>query len=129
MAVAPITLQISIEPWPGADSREVAELTAQLYEQISYLKVQSTELPEGLEAPSGAKGVNDPLTLGTIVVTAVTSARFLNGMCSVLQAWLSARGARTLKITMGDDSLELTGASSEEQRVLTQAWIERHSVP
>jgi hypothetical protein len=120
-------LQVSINPWNDSDPREIAELTAQLREQISALRVHSVDLPENGESPAGAKGLGDPLTLGIVFVTAVTSKRFLDSLCSMLQAWLSARGARGVKVTMGDDTLELTGVASREQQAITQAWIDRHS--
>ena len=127
MTNAPTTLHVSIDPWDDSDPREIAELTAQLREQVSTLRVRSIDLPENEESPDGAKGLSDPLTLGMILVTAVTSKTFLTSMCTVLQTWISARGARGIKVTVGDDTLELTGVASREQQAITQAWIDQHS--
>jgi hypothetical protein len=43
-----------------------------------------------------------------------------------LQGW-TARGGRSVKLDVGGDTIEITGASRAQQDQLIAAWIERHA--
>jgi hypothetical protein len=53
----------------------------------------------------------------------------LRHVVAVIKSWVDRQPVRNVKITLGDDTLELTGASADDQRRLVDAWISRHAVP
>jgi hypothetical protein len=41
----------------------------------------------------------------------------------VLQAWLARRSGRTVKLTLGTDSIEISGGSASYQRQLIETFL------
>lgn len=116
-------LTIAVEGGLDSDREEVAELTGQLRRQLLELNVDNVELVRSGEAPPGSK-VADPITIGALVVTLAPTA--IQGVIGLLQNWLRARPVRSVKVTLGRDSIELTNASAESLEQLTMAFIARH---
>ena len=46
-------------------------------------------------------------------------------MARTLQGWVCDRGDLTVKLQLGENVLELSGVSSEQQDRLIDEWIER----
>jgi Effector Associated Constant Component 1 len=110
---------------PDADPAELDEITAKLRRELLELDVDSVERAPAGEAPDGSRGI--PLALGALVVK-FAAPKLLAALVGVIKSWASRHGgARSVKLTMNGDSLEVTGASSEEQDRLIESWIDRHS--
>lgn len=77
-------------------------------------------------APEGAKGL-ELLTFGGLAIRAALGAPALKSVVDVTVAWLGRQGARSVKLTLDGDMLELTGVSSDEQGRLVDQWIARHA--
>ena len=99
------------------------ELTASLRRELSELDVESVELAPGAAPPAGAK-VGEVLAVGALVVKVAQSAASVLPLVRALQEWAS-RGGRTVKLDVGGDTIELTGATREQQDRLIAAWLER----
>ena len=110
---------------PDADPAEIDEITAKLRRELLELDVESVERAPAGEAPEGSRGI--ALALGALVVK-FAAPKLLAAVVAVIKGWASRHGgARSVKLTMNGDSLEVTAASSEEQDRLIEAWIDRHS--
>jgi hypothetical protein len=118
-------LTLAIEGTPDTDREELARLTAQLRSQLLELDVDRVELARGGKPPSGSK-VADPVTIGAIIVTLAPT--MIQAVIALVQNWHKGgdRPVNGIKLTLGDDSVELTNASPQQLEQLTQAFMARH---
>jgi hypothetical protein len=117
-------LGIQVRGEPDADPEEVAEATLQLRRELLDLDVGTVEVPRTGEAPPGTRGV-ELAALGGLVVS-MAKPELLGGVIAAIRSWLSRSQRRSIKLALGDDVLELTGVSSDEQRRLADEWLRRH---
>ncbi|HTQ88731.1 MAG TPA: hypothetical protein VMK84_04485 [Streptosporangiaceae bacterium] len=117
-------LGIQVRGGPGADPEEVAEATLQLRRELLDLDVGTVEAPRAGEAPPGTRGV-EVAALGGLMVS-MAKPEFLGAVVAAVRSWLSRSQSRSIKLALGDDVLELTGVSSDEQRRLADEWLRRH---
>ncbi len=103
----------------GADARELDELTRNLRNELRQQDVRSVERIAQGEAPPGSKG--DPFTLGWLAVT--LSPIVANKVFDILVEWARRKHDRTVKVTIGQDTIELSGASGEERQKLLNKWM------
>jgi hypothetical protein len=116
-------VRVQIEPQQGADADELAGLAAQLRRELAGLDVQSVELERAGEVPEGAKAV-DVLALGALVVKLGPVA--VGVVARVVQGWLRRASARSVKLQLDGDVIELTGASSQDQERLITLMESKH---
>lgn len=117
--------QLRVEIAGAADAEELDELTSSLRRQLLELDVERVDRERDKQAsPAGSKAV-DPITLGTLVVTLARSASALVGVVRTVRSSLSGSQTRSVKLSLGGDVLEITGASSKELDRLIAAWLER----
>jgi hypothetical protein len=121
----PITLALRVDE-DGSDAGELAELTAKLRREILQLDVDSVEAASAGAAPAGAKAV-DIAVIGTLLVQMGKTAGGLTSLVRAVQGWLRPQSARTVRLELDGDAIEITGASSRDQQRLIDLWIERHS--
>jgi hypothetical protein len=62
------------------------------------------------------------------LVETATSSALLGAVVKVIQSWVAARRGRSVKIALGDDFIEVSGVSSDDQRRLIEQWIAAHAV-
>jgi hypothetical protein len=122
---APITLAVRVEA-AGSDADELAEVTAKLRREILQLDVDSVDAASAGAAPPGAKAV-DIAVIGTLLVQIGTTAGALTSVVRAVQGWLRPGSARTVRLQLDGDALEITGASSKDQQRLIDLWLERHA--
>jgi len=118
-----LELRVGLELEPGADAAEVEERTLQLRGELLELDVDDVRQPSVGPPPVGAKGVDSAL-VGTLVVTAGREA--VSAVVRLVAGWFSRGGGRSVKLQVGDDVLELSDASREEQRRVVEAFLARH---
>jgi hypothetical protein len=123
MSEQQLQLRVALELDPGADAAEVEERTLQLREELLELDVDDVQQPSVGPPPEGAKGVEGAL-LGTLVLTAGREA--VSAVVHLIAGWLSRGGARSIKLRIGDDLLELSDASKEQQQQAMEAFLARH---
>ena len=126
MADGTATLDVHLGLDSGADARELDDLTAGLRRELLELDVDAVDRPEGGPAPEGARAV-EVAALGALLVTLAKTPAVLGAVVNTVRAWLSRGQGRKVKITLGDDELEITGVSSEQQERLIGDWIARHA--
>jgi hypothetical protein len=109
-----------------SDAEELAHLTDKLRRNLLQLDVDAVEHSAAGEPPAGAKAV-DLMLIGTLVVTLGRSASKLASVVRTVQDWVGTRPARTVKLQLDGDTIEITDASSRDQQRLIDTWIERHA--
>jgi hypothetical protein len=105
---------------------ELASLTEQLREELLDLDVDDVRPASGGAAPEGSKAI-ELAALGALIVRLATSPKALLGVVRTISGWIQRSGARSVHVQIGDDVLEVSGISSEDQHALIGAWIERHT--
>jgi hypothetical protein len=121
-----LAVRVEIASETDVDAARLEELTASLRRELIELDVQAVDRIEDDSAPPGAK-VGEVLALGALVVKVAKSAASVAAVVRALQDW-AARGGRSVKLDVGGDTIELTGASRAQQDRLIEAWIERQAV-
>jgi len=112
----------------GADAEQLEELTRALRAEILTLDVESVVPRSGGEAPPGARGV-DAAAVGALVVSVAPALGALARLVTTVVDWLRRGGTqRTVRLKIGDDELELSGASSAMQQQLAMDWIRAHAL-
>ena len=119
-------LALQLETLPDTDSEELAALVQRLRAELLDLDVDRVEPLAAGEAPEGAKGV-ELLALGGLVVQFILQPGVLTSIVDGVRSWLQRQSARSVKLTLDGDSLEVTGVSSEEQDRLVELWIARNA--
>ncbi|HEV7890348.1 MAG TPA: hypothetical protein VGP08_06900 [Pyrinomonadaceae bacterium] len=118
-------LEIELGREAEDDARELARLTASLREELLRLEVESVYLAREGAAPAGAKAA-DPVSWGTVLVTLAASGGVLTTLVGAVQSWLMRGERRSVKLKIGEDTLEVTNLSSKEQSRLIKGWVSRH---
>lgn len=121
-----LAVRVEVASEGDVDPARLEELTASLRRELSELEVEAVERVDGGPPPAGAK-VGEVLALGALVVKVARSAGSVLAVVRTLQDWAS-RGGRSVKLDVGGDTIELTGASREQQDRLIEAWIERQAL-
>jgi hypothetical protein len=119
-------LALEVETLPDTDSEELAALVQRLRAELLDLDVDRVEPLTAGEAPEGAKGV-ELLALGGLVVQFALQPEVLTSIVDGVRSWLQRQSARSVKLTLDGDALEVTGVSSEEQDRLVELWIARNA--
>ena len=118
-----IGLTLQVQPAPDGDVEELAELTGRLRAELLELDVAGVDPVTDENAPPQAKGLG--------VLAGWLAVRFgtldgLRAVVSAVRAW-AARTNRMVEVTYGGDVLKVTGATSEQQDKIIDAWLARHT--
>jgi hypothetical protein len=124
MAEGPLQLQVEIGLEPDADAAELDEETLELRQELLELDVNAVERPAAGPPPEGARAIELAL-LGTLLVTAGQEA--IGPVVRAIADWMTRRHSRSVKLTLGGDSIEATDLSDEDQRRLLEAFLARHT--
>jgi hypothetical protein len=106
-----------------ADPDATVALTDSLQEDLLELDVEHVDAPVTVEVPDDAKA-GGGLALDMLAVS-LTPA-MLTAVVAVVRSWLSRQGDRRVKLKIGDDILELSGVSQDDQHRLVDDWLRRH---
>ncbi len=116
-----ISFHITVNSTSDIDKEDLAELSRELYEELNEVdSIISVEPIRGNELPKGAKGPS--IDFATLLIK-IAEFGGITALITVLGTWLGRDKSRTLKLQIGDKSLELTGLSAVEQQELTQ-WFQ-----
>jgi hypothetical protein len=119
-------LTVEVEAMADTDAEELAFLTDRLRDELLGLDVDAVHSAVGGEAPDSSKGVG-LVAAGGLVVRFVLRQDLLQSIIDGIRSWLGRQHARSIKLTLDGDSLELTGVSSAEQDRLVELWVIRHA--
>jgi hypothetical protein len=110
------------------DDEAIAESALALGQELAELDVDEVRPVAAGEAPEGAKGI-ELLALGGLLIKLAQSAQVLRQVVDAVRDWVGRTGARSVKLTLDGDVLEVTGASGADMKKLIDAWVQRHSEP
>ncbi len=111
----------------GADNERLEGLSLQLRRELLGLDVASVEPDRSGTAPEGTRGGLVAMA-GVLVVSLQPTVQAVAGVIATVRDWMRRTGGnRTVKIEIGGDVLELTGASDQVQQRLVDDWIKRHA--
>jgi len=125
MAAGAGELSVKLQAGPDTDAEELVQLAGRLRAELLDLDVDDVQQPPRAEAPVESKG-GGWVTAGELVVQLVASAETLMSIITGVRSWLGRNSARSVKLTMGGDVLEVSGVSSAEQDRLIDLWVSRH---
>jgi hypothetical protein len=118
-----VELLVTAELDPGADDAELEGRTLDLREELLELDVEQVRSPPAGPAPDGARAA-DAALLGTLVVTLGQEA--IGAVVRAVAGWLSRGGSRSVRLQLGDDSIELSDVSAADQRQMLETFLARH---
>ena len=120
-------LSVELQAGPDAGAEELAQLVGRLRAELLDLDVDDVQQAARAEAPEESKGAGW-LAAGELVVQLAASAQALMSIIAGVRSWLGRNSVRSVKLTMGGDALEVSGASSAEQDRLIDLWVARHAI-
>jgi hypothetical protein len=109
---------------PGGDSGALDELLHHLRLELLQLDVDSVTSVPAAPAPPGSKGV-EMAAAAALLVHVKGSVAALNLVVSAVRAWLSRSKDKGLsvKVTIGDRTLELALATTEQHELMVQEFL------
>jgi hypothetical protein len=115
-------LVMQVVPMADSDAEELADLAGQLHAELLGVDDATIgPLPAGA-VPEGAKGLGD--VAGWLVAQFGT----LDGLRALVAAarGFASRTGRTVEVSIDGDPIKVTGATSQQQQQLIDAWLARH---
>jgi hypothetical protein len=122
MTAGPGELSVVVQAGSDADTEELAQLADRLRPEFLDLDVDAVWQPVRGEASEDAKGA-DLLAAGELVVGLIASPEVLASIIDTVRSRLGRNRARSVKLTLDWDALEVTGMSSAEQERLIDPWV------
>jgi len=117
-------LAVKLDLGAGASEEQADELTRALREELVDLGAD-VDLVDADDAPDGGKGFG-LLAVGSLIVK-IASSDALGNVVGALKAWVTRDAKRSVKLVLGDDSLELTGVTGAQQQQLIDEWLRKVS--
>ena len=124
-----VSLQLVVQFPDDADEIDAMEAARQLRRELLRTTAVEEVNHAGSGAPSSPDAKGGALTWGTLLVTLSPAGGVLTTLIGAVQAFLTHARARAVTIQIGEDRLELTAASRQEQQQLVTAFLERHPGP
>lgn len=124
----PTRLEINLNVGDDLSPLEMETLTAAMRRELLNLDVASVDRVSGGPAPDGSRGV-ELAAIGALLVNLGKATPVLGQVVEVIQAWAARAPNRTVKLTLGGDTLEVSGMSDDEQKRVVKDWMLRHARP
>jgi hypothetical protein len=118
-----VQVRVQLDLGNGAEAAELEEDTLRLREELLELGVADVHRPSPAAAPEGAKGI-DAAVLGSLVISAGQEA--VAAIVRAVASFVTRGTSRSVKLQLGDDVIELSGASRADQERLIEAFLARH---
>lgn len=109
-----------------ASPEELDRLAEGLSRELSDLDVDRVSKATAGDAPPGTRAF-EIAAVGALIVEFARSSEILSKVVNVVKSWLGNRQHQTIKIQIDGDTLEIAGASTDQQDQVIQAWIDRHA--
>ena len=116
-------LIVQVLPAADSDAEELADLAAGLRAELLDLDEVMVTPYAAPAVPAGAKGLG---TLAGWLVTQFGSLDGLRAAVAAVRGW-AGRTGRTVEVSIDGDVLKLTGATSQQQDKIVDAWLARHA--
>ena len=120
------TLLITINKDKDDTSDDIAQLSQQLRNELLGFKVESIEHQRNQNMAQGTKAV-ETISWETLIVTLAASGGIITTIINFILAWVKRNEGRSVTLELNGNKLEVTGLSSNEQKVLIETWLKRTS--
>jgi hypothetical protein len=117
-------LLVEIGAGPDSDFEELAQLCDGLRRDLLELEVETVNAIGGGPAPARSK-TSAADTVGTLVV-ALSNSAVVVALVGVLRAWVRRGAGRKVTLRLGENSIEISQASAEQQAMLIKSWLDLH---
>lgn len=124
MTASTLQLRVDVALDDEADASELDDAARGLREELLDLDVEDVRPLTDGPPPEGARAIEVAI-FGSLIVHAAQEV--ISAIVRRTESWAGRRSSRTVKLTLGDDTLELSGASGEDQQRLIEAFLARHS--
>ena len=112
-----LQLDLALE---GADAEELDEATRDLQRELSELDVEVASGRRGRAARRARARSRSPRSARWCSSSARSAVA---PVARVLQGWLARRSGRTIKLTSGADSIEISGGSAAYQQQMIETFL------
>ncbi|GAA2038713.1 hypothetical protein GCM10009839_45440 [Catenulispora yoronensis] len=123
MTESRLRAHIEVRPWPDAqaDQEEAHDLALSLRQEL----LGATEVDNAVLAPSDAvpEHAKSGAALSTAAVLVTLGPTLVRPMLHAIETWLQHRPARNVSVRVGDLTLEVTGATGQQQQQAIDAFI------
>jgi hypothetical protein len=119
-----VELRLDVGVEPDADAAELDQAASRLRQELLGLHVDAVERLRGEAPPAGTRAA-EAMLLGALGVDLGHEA--LAAVIRTIQSWIARRLDRSVKVALGEDSIELTNVSDEDQRRLIDSFVARHA--
>ena len=107
----------------GAPPAQIDNLTSSLRWALNQTPVRDVRRAPA-DAPTGSKAAG-AFEIGALLVNLLPSV--LGSVVNVINGWLSGHATRTVTLSIAGDTIVLTHPSKEQQSMLVETWLRRHS--
>jgi hypothetical protein len=114
--------RLELEVEVGSGTRALP--LGQLADRLQTAGVDRVRSPEVDVPGSGVRG-GELGAPGTLLLTMAGSGDLLRMVVDTIRSWLLGAQARSAKLTIGDNTIEVTGLTSRKQDELIRLWVER----
>lgn len=114
----------------GADRERLAQLTIYLRAELLQLQVENVTALRAGDPPPDTRA-SEVTAAGGLLVTLGQAAEGLRSVVSVVRDWLRRSDggpARTVRLELDGDTLELSHASPADQERLIELFVKRHAI-
>jgi hypothetical protein len=118
-------VSVHVIPGVGDDAEHVDELTSLLREELLELDIEKVEPLREDAAPPGSKGVGAAVG-GWLAVHFGPAG--LRAVVNAIAAW-TARTGKTVELSIGGNTLKLTGLSADVQSKIVEEFFARQASP
>jgi hypothetical protein len=113
-------LELEVEVGSGTGALPLGQLA----DRLQTAGVDRVRSPEVDVPGSGVRG-GELGAPGTLLLTLAGSGDLLRMVVDTIRSWLLGAQARSAKLTIGDNTIEVTGLTSRKQDELIRLWVER----
>ncbi|MFE0489430.1 hypothetical protein [Streptomyces griseoaurantiacus] len=119
-----LRVTITVDPGTIADGRAIENLRADFLEVDGLKKVEAVTRTSNY---TGAENPKSSTSLGVMGLTLTIAPFALKQVAAITSMWLDRQKARTIKIEVDGEFLELSATSNEEQVAALELFLARHT--
>jgi hypothetical protein len=124
MGTGPVPVVLVLDTGDG-DEDYAEEQLQDLIAELSELDLDGIDRVRQGPPPPGSRST-DAVQWGALVLGLGGSGALLPVLAAVVQDWLNRRRSGSVRLRIGEDEIELTGASDAVQRRALEDFLRRH---
>jgi membrane-associated two-gene conflict system component 1 (EACC1) len=118
-------LEIRLGLDDDADAAELADAASRLRRELLRLPVTDVRLASTESPPPGARGV-EAVEAGALLVALAQTPSLVSSVGQAVSAWITSRHGRSAVVQLGEDRIELSGVSHDDQQRMLELFERAH---